>query len=160
MKKVLYFLCAVSVMTFSVNAAPDGTPKKKKPLIVKVLCGPLTRFAGGEDVRINGTATLKELKTGAYQGKGTLSVKISQARGGTILEEKDIIVKAKFDDILIATLWAVPDDKKSPDSKFLYLTLVQQNGDDVDPLPSEIQLKEGKTYMAVCDLEYTKPENR
>ncbi|HLD74550.1 MAG TPA: hypothetical protein VJB34_06600 [Bdellovibrionota bacterium] len=126
--------------------------ERKKKLIVNVQCQ--GGMAGGESTEISGQIKLNLQKQGFYIGKGTLSVKISEARKGTILEEKDVSIKAYFDDLIVATVRAAPDPKKEKDSKISSFIFIQQNGDEDDPLPSEVVTKDKVTHMTLCDLEY------
>ena len=151
MKKMIYLVFMAGVFTFIVGADANDAPKKKK-LIVNVQCK--GGMDGGEFTVVSGQIKLNLQKQGFYLGKGTVAVKISKAREGTILEEKDVSIKAYFDDLIVATVRAAPDPKKEKDSKISSFTLIQQNGDEDDPLPSEVVTADKISHMTLCDLEY------
>jgi len=150
-QKVICLAFMAGIVTFCFGTEASDAPKKKT-LIVNVQCK--GGADGGEYTQVNGQIKLNLRKQGFYVGKGTVSVKISEAREGTILEEGDISIKAYFDDIIVPTVRAAIDPKKEPDSKFSSFIFLQQNGDEDKPLPSEVITADGESHMTLCDLEY------
>ena len=154
MKKISYFLVAMSVGAFFLSSYnTDAAPQKKK--VVTVQCSPLFSRAGGNFATVTGKISLKLINNGAYVGQGNLSISVSQGgirNGGIILEEKDIPVEAYFDDILLPTLQAVP--ARGVNSKISTFFLFQKNPEAEKPLYSRIETKDNEVYETDCELKY------